>query len=480
MRSSYQLLPSRGCAGLLGWLAWLLLRGSSAQGQVPAAAAPPEFEQLRAEEDYRYLANPDSAVRPSVFDPLKFIALSSTNKSYLTLGGEVRQQYEYFHNTNWGEGPEDNNGYLLQRYVGHADLHLGLHVRFFSQFKSGIATGKRGGPEPPDEDRLDVHQAFVDFATREDSAALTLRLGRQEMSYGSSRLVSVREGPNVRQTFDGGRLIWQLPRWRVDGFVTRPVTTERGLFDDRPNPDQWFWGVYGARSLPKLQGGLDVYYFGFANNAAEFAQGLGRERRHSVGARYWSQAGSFRFNAEAVYQFGQFDQGRIQAATASAELEYDPPALPLHPHFSLRTEAISGDRDSAQASLQTFNPLFPKGAYFGQVALIGPANLLDLHPIVVLRPLATPDVTLTVDWVFFWRASRADGLYTVPYVLTRSPSGAPSRYIGDQRTIEVAWQVNRHFTAELFVTYFRAGPFLRESGTGRNLTYVAPRLTFLF
>jgi hypothetical protein len=283
-----------------------LLLSFSGLGQTPDAL--PEFKSLRADEDYRYLATPDSAVHASVFDALKFIALSATRKRYLTLGGEIRQQFEYFNNANWGEGPEDDNGYLLQRYMGHADLHLGSHVRLFGQLKSGLATGKRGGPEPPDEDRLDVHQAFADFSTRVDSAALTLRLGRQELSYGSSRLVSVREGPNVRQTFDGGRLIWQLPRCRVDGFVTRPVTTERGVFDDKPNPDQWFWGLYSVRSLPKLKGGLDMYYLGFANSQAEFAQGQGLERRHSVGARYWGRSGAFRFNTEAVYQFGRFGE----------------------------------------------------------------------------------------------------------------------------------------------------------------------------
>jgi hypothetical protein len=468
-RRTKLVLPLAGLAVLLSF---------SGQGQT--LTAPPEFKSLRAEEDYRYLATPDSTVHASVFDPLKFIALSATKKSYLTLGGEIRQQYEYFHNVNWGEGPEDDNGYLLQRYMAHADLHLGPHVRFFGQLKSGIATGKLGGPEPTDEDRLDVHQAFADFSTRVDSAALTLRLGRQELSYGSSRLVSVREAPNVRQTFDGGRLIWQLLRWRVDGFVTRPVTTEPGVFDDQPNPKRWFWGLYSVRSLPKVKGGLDLYYLGFANSQAKFAQGQGLERRHSLGARYWGKSGAFHFNAEAVYQFGRFGEGRIQAGTVSAELGYDAPGLPLHPNLSLRTEAISGDRDPAQASLQTFNPLFPKGAYFGQVALIGPANLMDIHPIVALQPLATPDVTLTFDWVFFWQASRADGLYSVPYVVNRLPAGMQSRYIGDQLTMEVGWQANRHLTAELFMTYFRAGPFLKESGAGRDLTYISPRVTFLF
>lgn len=46
----------------------------------------------------------------------------------------------------------------------------------------------------------------------------------------------------------------------------------------------------------------------------------------------------------------------------------------------MKTEIISGDKHSDDNHLQTFNPLYPRGAYFGLVALIGPSNLIDIHP----------------------------------------------------------------------------------------------------
>ena len=39
----------------------------------------------------------------------------------------------------------------------------------------------------------------------------------------------------------------------------------------------------------------------------------------------------------------------------------------------------SGDNDPRARTLNTFNALFPKGAYFGEIGLIGPANLLDVQ-----------------------------------------------------------------------------------------------------
>jgi len=57
-----------------------------------------------------------------------------------------------------GPGPQDNNGYLLQRYMLHTDLHFGPNFRFFGQLKSGLENGRTGGPRPADEDKLLSHE----------------------------------------------------------------------------------------------------------------------------------------------------------------------------------------------------------------------------------------------------------------------------------------------------------------------------------
>jgi hypothetical protein len=442
--------------------------------------APPAYSMERAREDYRYLASDTSTVRPDPFDPIKFIPLTASKSTYLSLGGEIRLQYQRINNNDWGAGEEDHNGYLLERYMLHADAHFGPHVRLFGQLKSGLAHFKYYAPEVTEEDQLDLHQAFVDVSTGPGARSFTLRLGRQEMAYGSSRLISWREAPNVRQTFDGGRFMWHLPALQVDGFVTRPATTKPGIFDDNSNPSVWFWGLYGVKNLKPMSGGIDLYYLGFNNQLARYQQGTAAERRHSVGTRLWGAPGNWRYNAEAVYQFGSFGPGSIRAWTASGEFGYLFKELPLRPLLQLRTEYISGDQNRENPDLQTFNPLFPKGAYFGQAALIGPANLYDLHPVLTLYPARTDDFALSFDWDFFWRANSADGLYSVPYVLNRPGNVSQSKYIGNQLTMEVDWQVQRHWELELFVTYFQAGAFLEESGPGRNQTYVSPRITFRF
>jgi len=47
-----------------------------------------------------------------------------------------------------GRGPQDDNGYLLQRYMIHADAHFGDYFRVFTQFKSGLEEAGMAGHAP--------------------------------------------------------------------------------------------------------------------------------------------------------------------------------------------------------------------------------------------------------------------------------------------------------------------------------------------
>ena len=362
----------------------------------------------------------------------------------------------------------------------HTDLHLGPNLRFFGQLKSGLEDGRKGGPRPPDEDKLDVHQAFLDVSTEVGSiGSFTLRAGRQEMTYGSSRLVSFREGPNVRQSFDGLRLTLDAHAWRVDGFVTRPVETNTGIFDDKPDPKRLFWGFYGVAPLPILPGGnIDLYFFSLDRKHAQFNQGTADEQRQSVGMRLWGQMQSWDYNFEFVFQWGKFGRGDIRAWTAASDTGYTFQKLPFRPRIGLKADIASGDRDPKDRDLQTFNALFPKGAYFNETDLIGPANFADLHPSLYLH--VTERISFDVDWDFFWRQSLDDGIYGVAVNLVRSGLTSHARYIGSALSSEAEWRVDRHITLTGAYTHFFAGPFLRESGPGKDVNYFSVWGTYKF
>ena len=442
-----------------------------------AAQSPPPFKSLRYDEDWRYLRDPERSA--DTLDRLKWLPLSEDGTTGLTLGGEARLRYELYRNSQWGAGPQDVDGYLLQRYMLHGDLHVGDGARLFAQLKSGLESGRNGGPRPTDEDRFDLHQAFVDVCGELGGrSTLTARLGRQELQYGGSRLVSVRESPNVRQSFDGARLLLAAGAWRADAFVTRPVETDPGELDDGSDQGRAFYGVYATGSLALLPDGhADLYYLELDRDEARFDQGAAKEERRSLGTRLFGKPKPFDYDFEAVWQFGSFGDGRIEAWTVASDTGITL-SLGVPARVSLKADIASGDRNASADTLQTFHALFPRGAYFGEPALIGPANIIDLHPAVEAWP--SPGCRIYADWDAFWRQSTADGLYGSSLVPLRSGASSGKRWIGSQVQLGTEWQIQRHVTVAAVYAHFFAGSFLEESGSSEDIDYVSAWVTVKF
>ena len=95
------------------------------------------------------------------------------------------------------------NTFLLERYMLHTDWHMGKHLSSaFDLVQERIRVFQgRGGPRPIDEKKLDFEAAYLEVGRSDKKNWVVLRVGRQELKYGSGRLVSIREGPNVRQSF---------------------------------------------------------------------------------------------------------------------------------------------------------------------------------------------------------------------------------------------------------------------------------------
>jgi hypothetical protein len=292
---------------------------------------------------------------------------------------------------------------------------------------------------------------------------MILRAGRQEISFGSSRLVGTREGPNVRQSFDGIRLSSKLNGWALDGFLVKPVSTEKGFFDDKPQNQQTFGGFYAVSPAGILtkKGKIDFYYFGLDKKTGRFDQGTAREVRHTVGTRIWKTTVPLDYNFEFAYQFGKFGAGGINAWTASSDAGYTVKNWFLKPRFGLKADVTNGDKNSNDKNLQSFNALFPRGSYFGQFSPVGPFNHRDLHLTVTVNP--TRKIGVNFDWINFWRTSRRDGVYNVAGNLIRTGNRSRALHVGRQYGVETSYKIDRHIVLTVNYSRFNAGKFLRET-----------------
>jgi hypothetical protein len=447
---------------LLGLILFVLVSLESLAQELPP------FRALRYEEDYRFLRADSSR---TWYEKLKYTPLSQNGQAYISLGGEVRYQYFRFRNEDWGEQPEDRDGYVLTRYLAHADLRTGRYLRAFVQLQSSLANSREFLPPPVEENQLDLHQAFVEVIPAAGRwGQLTLRLGRQELRYGSQRLVSVRELPNNRQAFDAAKAVLAGKRYSLDAFYSHYVRARKGIFDDRLSGAIRLWGLYGVGKAMPWGGNLDLYYLGLWKKSVVFDDGAGEELRHSAGSRVWGGNAIWQYDLEGVYQFGTVGGKSIGAWTLSSNVSYKLPALRFDPEIGLKAELISGDAIREDNHLQTFNPLFPRGAYFGLAAFIGPANLCDVHPSLALD-LVPDKLTLTMDYDAFWRYSRNDGIYNQSATLIYSGEGTTGRFIGHQSALDLTCTPNRHLLLRAESTWFSAGEFLRQASPGKNIWF---------
>jgi len=431
------------------------------------------YKLLTEDENWSFLRDP--ALRQDFWDPLKYIRLRGhLDDWYVSLGGWTRQDFERIGNDNWGQQPIQN-AFFLQRYMTYADFHYGKHFRSFIQLKSGIETFRQGGPRPIDEKRLDFEKGFLDVCAGGEQNWIAFRAGRQELNYGSGRLVAIRQGPNVRQSFDGFKIMSKIGPWHVDAFAVRPDFDNFGFFDNNPNNQIAFWGIYSTRPL-RGKVSADLYYLAIAREGATYNRGTANELRHSLGARLWlpiaEKERGWDFDYEGVSQFGSFGAANIRAWTFASETGYSFPDKPLKPRFSLRADISSGD-NPATNTLGTFFPLFPIGNYFGVLADTGPGpmNFIDVHP--RLQTVFPHDVSIMTDLVVYWRKSVTDGVYNVPGSLIRPADDSHARFVGYRPGVEVRWQIDRHAYLQGDYGIFYAGKFLQETMPGQNLNYLA-------
>jgi len=440
-----------------------------------AKAQENAFKSSRFDENYATGVS-DSA--KNWYDKLKFSPLNKDKSIYISFGGEVRYQYFRFKNQDWGEAPIDKDGFILSRLLGHLHFHAGKHWRAFVQLQSSLASGEVETPSPIDQNPLEMHQGFIDFSSTINKDALVFRFGRQELSYGSQRLIAVREAPNNRQSFDAVKGMFSAKNVKLDVFYGYYVNAKPEIFDDVFNRGTKLWGAYAVINKLPLLGNLDVYYLGIDKNAATFNEGKGKEQRHSLGGRLWRSSSPFQYDIESLYQFGKFNGNKIAAWTLSANLSYSFNNTYAKPKLGLKTEMISGDRKKGDGKLNTFNPLFPKGAYFGLAALIGPYNLIDAHPYLELS--LNKKMAFAIDYDLFYRMSREDGLYAVNGRLIYPSSAGTSKKIGGQLGAEFSFTVSKYFSLRQELTWFMAGDFLKEAGPGKNILMTGSTATLKF
>jgi len=425
---------------------------------------------------FRWLENYDDfePKQKATFAAFKHLKLNDSNTPYLTIGGDYRGRFEHYSNQLFGIASDDSSNSRLQRFMLHADLQL-EYSRFFVQLAKYTEAGLVNGPRPLDESSVDFQQAFYESKTDWGK----FKVGRQEFVLGGGKKTGVREGPNQRRAFDGINFTLKgHSNNTTELFYMQEVQPQKESFKDSSSSARRFYGVHANGLLTwENDVSMDVFYYGYDHDRKVYEQGVGQEERHSVGLRLVKKQGDIQFDYELTYQFGNFGQYDISAWGLGSETSFLAESLSWINNVGVRINYASGDSNSQDGELGTYNALFPNAAYVSESALFAPGNVKDIQPFVNLQ--LTPDLTVFAGLDFLWRASKGDALYANPGFPLITSKTSNDTFYGTQFNIIATWQVFKFFSIQGFYINTNVGDFIKNGG-GRDAQFYMTSVAFKF
>jgi hypothetical protein len=351
------------------------------------------------------------------------------------------------------------------------------------------------------DDAFDLRQGYFEIGDAR-SFPLTLRVGRQILSYGDERLVGAFDWNNIGRTFDAVKLRWEEKTWWLEAFAASVVVPERGsfnhsdLFDgNETQREQVFSGLYFSTVAFGPQS-IDLYAFHLHENQNPKHLPLARGDTDFVtlGLRLKSKPGAFAPEARKPraagldYEFeGAFQAGEVRGLDLTAWAVHGAVGytadVPWLPRFALGYSYGSGDRDPLDGDLETFQNLFPTNhKFYGQMDVFSWQNMHDLEVNLRVQPIKS--LTVRADYHAFFLASTDDVWYRANGVTPVRPLTPLARdaghYAGSEIDVLVTWSANKRLTIEAGYSHFFAGSYLGDTGASDDADFVYVQATLTF
>lgn len=414
-------------------------------------------------------------------------------------------------------GADVDNSYLLERmrfHAGYTDRWWGVFVEGRSSLAQGDDRFAATAPialkgDGPESDSIDLHQAYLFFGNAK-AFPLSIKIGRQELSYGEERVVGAFGWNNIGRVFDAVKVRWQTEWFAADLFTSRVVIPEDGRFNVS-NDYEWFSGIYAtSTNLPKHT--VEGYFLSrnasvkspIAEPHPQFPLASARDI-YTVGLRLKSvpgQLGNWDYTLDLIGQFGNFRDPRLGAP--ASRLDHEAYAFVAQggytfkkawgkPRLGLEYAHGSGDSDPTDGHHDTFENLFPTNhRFYGYMDFASLQNLHDLRSIFQLRP--HPRVSLALEGHAFWLADTHDSFYTAGGGARggagANPAGygvnpAYGSYVGSEIDLIAGYALNKFTQIEAGYGHFFVGDYVRQSlaapgvgSTDANWFYAQLNFTF--
>ncbi len=414
----------------------------------------------------------------------------------LSVGGELR--YRYMNEANRLRAPfvppNGHSTYDLVRWRQYFDLKHSDWVRVYVEM---IDASINHGELPQtgiDVNRWDLQNAFVDLKVLErDDKPVWFRVGRQELQFGSQRLVSALDWANTRRNWSGLRLNSPGTTWDLDAWLVNPVNTATfgtaggtgpnlgvNLDDhafDRPQKDILFGGAWATYKGIKDHT-IDSFFL-YNRYSANFSGSGGFPAaaiptnsfplgdRYTLGTRWLgafpADGGdrSYLTDFEGGYQFGNDKGQSVQAGYFTGGLGHTWKTVAWEPTIWGFYDWASGDGNSKDGVNHTFFQQYGlTHAYLGLIDNVARQNTSDINYRFTVKP--TKKLQLQAAQHFIQLANSHDTLYTITGTKYGAAGGGHGSNVGQELDLLATYTVNQNFSIEAGQFWFWYGDYVHN------------------
>ena len=390
---------------------------------------------------------------------------------HYTLGFDERFRVEEKRDFDFNKAVKDDGNLFFNRFRLHlnaslTDEYLNKLAEVFIEGMDAQTGGYRIKATAGQADEFDLHQAYLNIVNLAGSD-FSFKAGRQELKYGTGRLISAPVWANIIRTFDAGVLRYAHNGFTDDIFYARNVKTIPHAFDNS-YADEALSGTYFGYQKYAVAPLFEGYYLSLVNTQAK-----NNLQRYTVGARLKAMLPlGATIDIEVPYQFGNDAGKQVRAYAFHADVSKSFESLMWRPKISLSYDLASGDKKATDNANNTFIPLYqsthePYGImdFFRWENMRNPELSMTFYPTEKFR--FTPQVDL------FWLDSVNDAWYNSSgTVVRKQTTGNRSLYVGSEASLRFYYDFSKNICWETGGAHFFSGAYVRDTGPANNTNWV--------
>ncbi|RMF98440.1 MAG: DUF3373 family protein [Candidatus Schekmanbacteria bacterium] len=416
----------------------------------------------------------------------------------IRLGGEIRTRWEILDAFDLDRNNTDDFFLIRTRFSIEATPVENL--RIFIQAQDARVGGDerdvRGGMRGDlqyvrfqsfhDDNNLDLKQGYFDIANL-GGLPVTLRIGRQVLSYGDERLVGANDWDNFGRSFDAVKLIIEPAEGvQVDAWYAKVVEE---LKDDRLDEDDDvdFYGLYMTTSNFEDVGlkTMDLYGLVLRDSGLDntmkpgtlmLPAGLVRDLDAKDSATIWTvgtrlvgvlpMLETLDYNVETAVQMGSIGADTHHAWAIHGEVGMSFPDIMMAPRIGAFFAHASGDSSPSSGSSNTFLNLFPENHdKYGRIDFMNWQNMYDVGGNITIKPIE--GLTAIIEYHNLRLAEENDAWYGSPRPDLYFMSGKRVNIdgengVGDEVDLTLQYDYNEYVSFEGGYSLFIHGDLIRR------------------